>query len=86
MSLRQSTEAMAAFEAWYRERFPDADFSDALWDVEWRIWWAAWQAAKAAMAADSASAKPTANYCPAHPKGHDFADGADCIDCGWPSR
>ena len=44
--MNNSTEARAAFEAWYRERFPDADFSDALWRVEWYIWWAAWQAAK----------------------------------------
>jgi hypothetical protein len=47
-TVNNSAEARAAFEAWYRERFPDADFSDALWRVEWEwyIWWVAWQAAK----------------------------------------
>lgn len=40
--------ARAAFEAFYRERLPDADFTRPIWNVEWSIWWAAWQASRAA--------------------------------------
>ena len=29
--------------------------------------------------------KPTADLYPAHAGGHRFAEGADCLDCGWPS-
>ncbi len=37
--------AREAFEAYYRQRLPDADFSGPMWNVEWSIWQAAWNAA-----------------------------------------
>ena len=34
----RTSDQRAAFEAYYRERFPDADFSAPLWDIEWQSW------------------------------------------------
>ena len=33
-----TSDQRAAFEAFYRKRFPDADFSVSIWDIEWRAW------------------------------------------------